>query len=139
MEEREGREREPITVEIINKGRFCEIMNAIREQDLIAESVCESLSQIADIFAFDVNNRYRKVLEELLVYLFDDTGEWIEHWMYEAYWKTFPWWDEQGKEHTVSSNEELYDLLIENLQAHRAAKGKVEKDIEWRDMIGNED
>lgn len=120
MEEAAGREKEPITVEIISKEQFCKIMDAIQAQDELMDSVCESLAQIADIFAFDVNNRYREELENLLKYLFDDTGDWIAHWMYDGNWRQIKYWDEQDVEHTVSSLEELYDLLIENLMAHRA-------------------
>lgn len=122
MEEAAGREKEPITVEIISKGQFCKIMNAIQAQDELMDSVCESLAQIADIFAFDVNNRYREELENLLIYLFDDTGDWIAHWMYDGNWRQIKYWDEQDVEYTVSSLEELYDLLIENLMAHRACE-----------------
>lgn len=125
MEEATGREKEPIAVELISKDQFCKIMNAIHAQDNLMDSICESLAQIADIFAFDVNNRYREELENLLVYLFDDKGDWIAHWMYDGNWKQIQYWDEQDEEHTVSSLEELYDLLIENLMAHREAK-KVE-------------
>lgn len=113
MEQREW--REPITVELISKEQFCRIMDAIHEQDLLAESICDSLSQIADIFAFDVNNRYRRELENLLTYLFDDIGDWIGYWMYEGNWKQFSWWDEQNTEHIVSSHEELYDFLIDKV------------------------
>ena len=74
-------------------------MDAIHEQDKLMDSICKSLERISDIFSFDVDNRYRKALENLLVYLFDDTSEWIGYWMYEAYWKQFSWWDEQNVEH----------------------------------------
>ena len=117
MEETERR-TESITVRLISKEQFCKIMDAIHEQDKLMDSICKSLERIADIFSFDVDNRYRKALEDLLVYLFDDTSEWIGYWMYEAYWKPFSWWDEQSVEHTVSSHEELYDFLIDNLIAH---------------------
>ena len=122
MEQREW--REPITVELISKEHFCRIMDAIHEQDLLAESICDSLSQIADIFAFDVNNRYRRELENLLMYLFDDIGDWIGYWMYEGNWKQFSWWDEQNTEHIVSSHEELYDFLIDNIMTRREAGEK---------------
>ena len=108
-----------IVVEIIGKEQFCKIMNAIHEQTKISEAVCQSLSQVADICTFDVNNRYRLELERLLTYLFDDQGDWIGYYMYEAYWKPFSWWDEQDAEHKVSSLEELYDFLLDNLKAHR--------------------
>jgi hypothetical protein len=120
MEEKERRTAE-IRVPIISKEQFCKIMDAIHAQDELMDSVCESLARIADIFAFDVNNGYRKALEELLVHLFDDTGDWIGYWMYEAYWKPFSWWDEQHIEHTVASHEDLYDFLMDNLIAHRTA------------------
>ena len=104
-------------------------MDAIHEQDELTEDICRSLERIADIFAFDVDNKYRKALVDLLVYLFDDTSDWIGYWMYEAYWKPFSWWDEQDVEHTVSSHEELYDFLIDNLIAHREAEAmKTNKD-----------
>lgn len=122
MEEAAGREKEPITVEIISKEQFCKIMNAIQAQDELMDSVCESLARIADIFAFDVNNRYRQELENLLIYLFDDKGDWIAHWMYDGNWKQIKYWDEHDMEHTVSSLEELYDMLIEHLLAHRACE-----------------
>ena len=122
MEKTAGSGKEPITVEIITKDQFCQIMNAIHAQDKLMDSVCESLARIADIFAFDVNNLYRRELEYLLVFLFDDTGDWIAHWMYDGNWKQIKYWDEQDMEHTISSLEELYDFLIENLMAHREAK-----------------
>lgn len=121
MEEETGRETEPITVELISKDQFCKIMNAIRAQDDLMDSVCDALARIADIFAFDVNNRYRQELENLLIYLFDDKGDWIAHWMYDGNWKQIKYWDEQDEEHTISSLEDLYDFLIENLLAHRRA------------------
>ncbi len=123
MEETERR-TESITVRLISKEQFCKIMDAIHEQDKLMDSICKSLERIADIFSFDVDNKYRKALEDLLVYLFDDTSDWIGYWMYEAYWKPFSWWDEQSVEHTVSSHEELYDFLIDNLIAHREAEAK---------------
>ena len=46
----------------------------IHEQDKLMDSICKSLERIADIFSFDVDNKYRKALEDLLVYLFDDTS-----------------------------------------------------------------
>ena len=123
------RRTEPINVCLISKEQFCSIMDAIHEQDELTEDICRSLERIADIFAFDVDNKYRKALVDLLVYLFDDTSDWIGYWMYEAYWKPFSWWDEQDVEHTVSSHEELYDFLIDNLIAHREAEAmKTNKD-----------
>ena len=65
--------------------------------------------------------QFCKIMEELLVHLFDDTGDWIGYWMYEAYWKPFSWWDEQHIEHTVASHEDLYGFLMDNLIAHRTA------------------
>ncbi len=135
MEEGEKR-TEPITVRLISKEQFCEIMDAIHEQDKLMDSICKSLKRIADIFSFDVDNRYRKALEDLLVYLFDDTSEWIGYWMYEAYWKQFSWWDEQNVEHTVSSHEELYDFLIDNLIAHHEVEAtKKDEEKEGQMMI----
>lgn len=125
MEEETGRETKPITVELISKEQFCKIMNANRAQDDLMDSVCDALARIADIFAFDVNNRYRQELENLLIYLFDDKGDWITHWMYDGNWRQIQYWDEQDAEHIISSLEELYDFLIDNLMAHREAK-KVE-------------
>ncbi len=121
MEEAERR-TEPIKVCLISKEQFCKIMDAIHEQDELADDICKSLERIADIFSFDVDNKYRKALEDLLKYLFDDKDDWIGYWMCDAYWKPFPWWDEQDVEHTVSSQEELYDFLIDNLIAHREAE-----------------
>lgn len=84
MDEAERR-TEPIKVCLISKEQFCSIMDAIHEQDELTEDICRSLERIADIFAFDVDNKYRKALVDLLVYLFDDTSDWIGYWMYEAY------------------------------------------------------
>ena len=81
MEEGDKR-TEPITVRLISKEQFCEIMDAIHEQDKLMDSICKSLERIADIFSFDVDNKYRKALEDLLVYLFDDTDDFIGYWMY---------------------------------------------------------
>lgn len=129
MEEAKVRDTKPVTVKIISKEQFCKIMNAIYKQEEIANSVCSSLSQMADIFTFDGNNLYRQELGKLLAYLFDDTGDWIGYWMYEAQWKPFSWWDAQDVEHTVSSLEELYDFLIDNLLAHQAFEEKRNVDI----------
>jgi hypothetical protein len=67
MEETERR-TESITVRLISKEQFCKIMDAIHEQDKLMDSICKSLERIADIFSFDVDNKYRKALEDLLVY-----------------------------------------------------------------------
>ena len=74
MEETERR-TESITVRLISKEQFCKIIDAIHEQDKLMDSICKSLERIADIFSFDVDNRYRKALEDLLVYLFDDINK----------------------------------------------------------------
>ena len=59
MEETERR-TESITVRLISKEQFCKIMDAIHEQDKLMDSICKSLERIADIFSFDVDNKYRK-------------------------------------------------------------------------------
>lgn len=65
MEETERR-TESITVRLISKEQFCKIMDAIHEQDKLMDSICKSLERIADIFSFDVDNKYRKALEDFL-------------------------------------------------------------------------
>ena len=46
----------------------------------------------------------------------------MRYWMYDGNWRQIQYWDEQDAEHIISSLEELYDFLIDNLMAHREAK-----------------
>ena len=99
---------------MITKSMFVDVINNIRKQEKRVDKFSKALNQICDGHPlFDVNNLYLKSLLDVLKATFNDQDDYISWWLWEDVEKKV--WLEDNTEVDLSTPEQLYDFLIENM------------------------
>ena len=99
---------------MITKSTFVNVVNNIRKQEKRVDKFSKALSQICDGHpVFDTNNLYLKSLLDVLKETFNDQDDYITWWLWEDVEKKV--WPEDGTEIDLSTPEQLYDFLVENM------------------------
>lgn len=106
---------------LLSKSEFKEIVGLMMAQQSKFESFNDALNHVGDghyLFASPNGNEQACML--MLKRIFDDTGDWLSYWFYEADCKGFSWWKDNAAEteHRVETLDDLYDFLIDNKEAH---------------------
>lgn len=98
---------------MISKKTFVEIINLIKQQDIIDENFCKALETVCDSSCiYGTKNLKYNALMILLKEIFNDKGCWISWWIYEDVKKYV--YFKNGKKKLIDTPEKLYDFLIKN-------------------------
>lgn len=99
---------------MITKSMFVDAINNVRQQESRVDQFSKALSAICDGHpVFDVNNLYLKSLLEVLKATFNDQDNYISWWLWEDVEKKV--WLPDDTEIDLSTPEQLYDFLIQNM------------------------
>lgn len=97
---------------MIPKKMFVETIENIRKEEEKLDKFNQALYEISDGYPiFNPNNLYLKSLLDILEYIFHDTAETIQWYLYENVEKKI--WLADGTEIDVSTPEKLYDYLVD--------------------------
>jgi hypothetical protein len=97
---------------MISKKIFVETIENIHKEEEKLDKFNQALYEISDGYPiFNPNNLYLKSLLDILEYIFHDTAETIQWYLYENVEKKI--WLADGTEIDVSTPEKLYDYLID--------------------------
>ncbi len=112
----------------LTKKEFCDIITRLKSADDLSQSVSKLFQESKDNIIRDFTNgaslqiNHEDVVVKLLSKLMEDSGEWIEYFIYELdYGSKYIEGcitKENGEIIKLSNSEELYDLLIENAKDH---------------------
>lgn len=107
---------------MIDKERFVEIINSLKEVNDFVDEVNEKASKLRDSIISDFFNAsslsisHEDIVVELLKAIFNDEDNTISWWLYEKNYGTddrLKMWDKDGNEIDLSTPEKLYEYLLE--------------------------
>lgn len=103
---------------MINKKIFIRIIKSIQEQDKIDDDLGKALETVCDSYCmYGTKNKKYDALHILLKEVFNDKGDWISWWLYEAVDKYVYIDSFRGKKKlSLKTVEQLYDFLIQNMK-----------------------
>jgi len=100
---------------MISKKMFSEIIDNIKQQDIIDNSFGKSLETVCDSYClYGTKNKKYDSLMILLKDIFNDKDDWISWWLYENVKKQVIFKDKS--ERSLKTVNQLYNFLFENMK-----------------------
>lgn len=107
---------------MIKKETFVHAIETIKKQDELTDKLNELYCQLnPGFYAMSFNGLLLEAILSILEETMEDIGSAISWWLYEDVDRTVSW-DEDGQEVsvTLSTPEDLYDYLVNNMNERKA-------------------
>lgn len=102
---------------MISKELFCKIIALIKEQNNKDKEFTYALEKMGSgLFLFGTENKYLEALLMLLQDCMNDKHDYIGWWLFEVNSDHKLWSEDESKEWTIETPEDLYDFIVNETQ-----------------------